>query len=143
MTFRDTIGTIDQEGKRKFIFPKKPSGKFYDYRKWVSYTNCLIANPFFELIAKQFMLFNILERRFNIFGFPFGHKILHFRFIYDRRSGLCDLFTVIFVFFVDGFVPNYISRNGFLEELNIDREEIVVTRLSKQEWNAEKIRKKD
>jgi hypothetical protein len=22
MTFRDTIGTIDQEGKRKFIFPK-------------------------------------------------------------------------------------------------------------------------
>jgi hypothetical protein len=21
--FRDTIGTIDQEGKRKFIFPKK------------------------------------------------------------------------------------------------------------------------
>ena len=26
--FRDTIGTIDEEGNRKFIFPKKPSGKF-------------------------------------------------------------------------------------------------------------------
>jgi hypothetical protein len=34
--FRDTIGTIDEGGNRKFIFPKKPSGKFYEYRKIVS-----------------------------------------------------------------------------------------------------------
>jgi hypothetical protein len=41
--FRDTIGTIDDEGKRKFIFP---SGS--DYRKWVSYILLiiLVANPF-------------------------------------------------------------------------------------------------
>ena len=26
--FRDTIGTIDVDGSRKFIFPKKPSGRF-------------------------------------------------------------------------------------------------------------------
>ena len=25
--FRDTIGTINEEGKRGWIFPKKPSGK--------------------------------------------------------------------------------------------------------------------
>jgi hypothetical protein len=25
--FRDTIGTIDEEGKRKFIFPKSRQGK--------------------------------------------------------------------------------------------------------------------
>ena len=36
-SFRDSIGTIDEEGKRKFIFPKKPSGKLYEYRKLVSY----------------------------------------------------------------------------------------------------------
>ncbi len=35
--FRDSIGTIDEEGKRAWIFPKKPSGRFYKYRKWVSY----------------------------------------------------------------------------------------------------------
>jgi hypothetical protein len=28
--FRDTIGTIDDEGNRKFIFPKRPSGKFWN-----------------------------------------------------------------------------------------------------------------
>jgi hypothetical protein len=75
--FRDTIGTIDDEGKRKFIFLKKPSGKFYDYRKWVSYILLiiLVANPFLKINGNQFMLFNVFERRFNIFGFSFGHKI--------------------------------------------------------------------
>jgi hypothetical protein len=44
--FRDTIGTIDEEGNRKFISQKTP-GKFYDYRKWVSYflLIVLVANP--------------------------------------------------------------------------------------------------
>jgi polyferredoxin len=71
--FRDTIGTIDEGGKRKFIFPKKPSGKFYNYRKIVSYVLLiiLIANPFIKINGNQFMMFNIIERRFNIFGFPF------------------------------------------------------------------------
>ena len=35
-SFRDTIATIDQKGKRAFIFPKKPSGPMYDRRKIVS-----------------------------------------------------------------------------------------------------------
>ena len=34
--FRDTIGTLNNEGKRAWVFPKKPSGKWYDYRKYVS-----------------------------------------------------------------------------------------------------------
>ena len=36
-SFRDSIGTINSDGKRKWIYPKKPSGKFYDKRKIVSY----------------------------------------------------------------------------------------------------------
>lgn len=44
-SFRDSIGTIDELGNRKFIFPKQPKGKFYEYRKWVklfsiNYLNC-------------------------------------------------------------------------------------------------------
>ena len=35
--FRDSIGTINEEGKRNWIFPKKPSGPYYDKRKLVSY----------------------------------------------------------------------------------------------------------
>jgi hypothetical protein len=36
-SFRDTIATINADGKRNFIFPKKPSGPFYDKRKLLSY----------------------------------------------------------------------------------------------------------
>ena len=32
-SFRDTIATINAEGKRNFIHPKKPSGPFYEKRK--------------------------------------------------------------------------------------------------------------
>ena len=35
--FRDSIGTINEEGKRARVYPKKPDGKFYNYRSWVSY----------------------------------------------------------------------------------------------------------
>jgi polyferredoxin len=72
--FRDTIGTIDEEG-RKFIF-LKPSGKFYDYRKWVSYFLLIVLVAILiKINGNQFMMFNILERRFNILGFPFGLRI--------------------------------------------------------------------
>mgnify|MGYP000687002056 CR=1 FL=1 len=35
--FRDSIATVNNEGKRSWVFPKKPSGKFYKYRSYVSY----------------------------------------------------------------------------------------------------------
>ena len=35
--FRDTIGTLNNEGDRAWVFPKKPDGKWYEYRKYVSY----------------------------------------------------------------------------------------------------------
>ena len=71
--FRDRIGTVDEEGKRSWVFPKKPSGRYYKYRKYVSYVllALLFAFAFIKVNGNQFMLFNVLERRFNIFGFPF------------------------------------------------------------------------
>ncbi|HKK12086.1 MAG TPA: hypothetical protein VJ945_04605, partial [Flavobacteriaceae bacterium] len=71
--FRDSIGTVTEEGKRAWIFPKKPSGRYYEYRKIVSYVLIafLFAAPFVKIGGNQFLLFNVLERRFNIFGFPF------------------------------------------------------------------------
>ena len=97
--FRDTIGTIDEGGNRKFIFPKKPSGKFYNYRKIVSYIllTILIVNPFIKVNGNQFMMFNILERRFNIFGFPFWPQDFYL-FVISILVGVVFviLFTVVF-----------------------------------------------
>jgi hypothetical protein len=44
----------------------------------VAIFHCFLCNLLPRLIATKFMLFNILERRFNIFGFPFLQDFLHF-----------------------------------------------------------------
>ena len=36
-TFRDHLATVDKAGKRIWIYPKKPSGRFYNYRNIVSW----------------------------------------------------------------------------------------------------------
>ena len=146
--FRDTIGTIDEQGKRKFIFPKKPSGKFYDYRKWVSYflLIVLIANPFVKINGNQFMLFNILERRFNIFGFPFWPQDIYI-FVLFMIVGvvLVILFTVIFGRIFCGWIcPQTIFLEMVFRRIEywIEGDRGAQIRLSKQEWDAEKIKKK-
>ena len=48
--FRDSIGTINQEGKRSWIFPKKPEGKYYKYRTWVSYGLLLFLFAFITYV---------------------------------------------------------------------------------------------
>ena len=146
--FRDTIGTIDVDGSRKFIFPKKPSGRFYDYRKWVSYILLiiLVANPFIKINGNQFMMFNILERRFNIFGFPFWPQDFYI-FVLFLLVGVVFviLFTVIFGRIFCGWIC---PQTIFLEmvfrriEYLIEGDRGAQIRLEKQEWNAEKIRKK-
>lgn len=147
-SFRDTIGTIDEEGHRRFIFPKKPSGKFYDYRKWVSYFLLLIlvANPFVKINGNQFMMFNVLERRFNVFGFPFWPQDFYI-FVVFMIVGVVFvvLFTVIFGRIFCGWIC---PQTIFLEmvfrriEFWIEGDRGAQIRLEKQAWDGEKIRKK-
>ncbi|WP_158729494.1 cytochrome c oxidase accessory protein CcoG [Flavobacterium sp. I-STPA6A] len=146
--FRDTIGTIDEEGNRKFIYPKKPSGKLYEYRKWVSYflLIVLVANPFIKVNGNQFMMFNILERRFTIFGFPFWPQDFYL-FVLFMIIGIVFviLFTVIFGRIFCGWIcPQTIFLEMVFRRIEywIEGDRGAQIRLHKQEWNAEKIRKK-
>ena len=77
--FRDSIATVDTEGKRSWVYPKKPSGIFYKYRTYVSYflLAFLLSAPFIKINGNQFLLFNVFERKFNIFGFPFWPQDFH------------------------------------------------------------------
>jgi cytochrome c oxidase accessory protein FixG len=147
-TFRDIIGTIDEEGNRKYIYPKKPSGKFYDYRKWVSYflLLVLVANPFVKINGNQFMMFNVLERRYNIFGFPFWPEDFYI-FVLFMIIGVVFviLFTVIFGRIFCGWIcPQTIFLEMVFRRIEywIEGDRGAQIRLSKQEWNVEKITKK-
>lgn len=147
-TFRDTIGTIDQGGKRKFIFPKKPSGKFYKYRKIVSYILLviLIANPFIKVDGNQFMMFNVLERRFILFGMPFWPQDFYL-FVISMLVGIVFviLFTVVFGRIFCGWIcPQTIFLEMVFRRIEywIDGDRGAQLRLAKQEWNGDKIRKR-
>lgn len=146
--FRDSIATIDKEGKRAWVFPKKPSGTFYDYRKYVSYFLLvfLIASPFVKIGGNQFLMFNVLERRFNIFGFPFWPQDFHL-FVISMIIGVIfiALFTVAFGRIFCGWMC---PQTIFLEmvfrrvEYWIDGDRGAQIKLDRQAWDAEKIRKR-
>src|SRR5690554_5669086 len=72
-SFRDSIATVDEDGKRKWIYPKKPKGKFTTARGWVAIILLafLFGAPFIKVGGQPLLLFNLLERKFIIFGQAF------------------------------------------------------------------------
>ena len=146
--FRDTIGTINKEGKRAWVFPKKPVGKFYEYRKVVSYIllAILVLSPFIKINGNQFFMFNVLERRFNIFGFPFWPQDLHL-FVIMMLIGVVFVifFTVAFGRIFCGWLcPQTIFMEMVFRRIEywIEGDRGKQIRLAKQAWNGEKIRKR-
>lgn len=147
-SFRDSIGTINEEGKRNFIYPKKPVGKYYDKRKLLSYflLAFLLSAPFIKINGNQFLLFNVLERKFSIFGFPFWPQDFYI-FVLSMIVGVVGLtlFTVAFGrIFCGWFCPQTIFMEMVFRRIEywIDGDRGAQIRLAKQEWNAEKIRKR-
>jgi len=146
--FRDTISTITEEGKRAWVFPKKPSGKFYNRRKIVSYglLAFLLLSPFIKVNGNQFLMFNVLERRFNIFGFPFWPQDFHL-FVISMLIGVVfiTLFTVSFGRIFCGWIcPQTIFMEMVFRRVEywIEGDRGKQIRLKKQPWTAEKIRKR-
>ncbi|MBR9845900.1 MAG: cytochrome c oxidase accessory protein CcoG [Algicola sp.] len=147
-TFRDSIGTINDDGKRAWVFPKKPSGWYYEKRKLVSYILLafLFAAPFIKINGNQFLMFNVLERRFNIFGFPFWPQDFHL-FVISMLIGVIfiTLFTVGFGRIFCGWIcPQTIFMEMVFRRIEywIDGDRNKQRKLQRQKWDAEKIKKR-
>lgn len=72
-TFRDSLATVQDDGKRNWVYPKKVKGYFYKYRTYFSWLllSILFAGPFIKVDGRPWLLFNIFERKFIIFGAVF------------------------------------------------------------------------
>jgi cytochrome c oxidase accessory protein FixG len=68
--FRDHLSTADKMGRRRWLFPKKPAGRYYRWRTWVSYVllAVMFAGPFIRINGNPLLLLNIVDRRFSILG---------------------------------------------------------------------------
>lgn len=146
--YRDRIATVDAEGKRNWIYPKKPKGPFYEYRKWVSYVLLvfLFGMPFVKVNGDPFLLFNVLERKFILFGVYFAPQDFHL-FVLAMLIFIIfiALFTVVYGRLFCGWVcPQTIFMEMVFRRIEywIEGDANAQRRLHKAPWTTEKLIKK-
>ncbi len=90
--FRDRIATVDESGKRKWIYAYQPKGKFYNIRTVLSVVYFLIffGLPFVEIDGRPLFQFNIPEAKFILFG----------KIFWPQDFFIFGLTMVTFVFFI-------------------------------------------
>jgi cytochrome c oxidase accessory protein FixG len=71
--FRDSISTVDKQGKRVWVYPKKSHGKFTNWRARFGYSllALLFAGPFIRIGGEPLLMLNLVDRRFVFFGQSF------------------------------------------------------------------------
>ena len=147
-SFRDSISTISEVGKRAWIYAKKPSGKLYNLRTILSvvYLVAFFTLPFIKVNGEPLFLINVLERKFILFGvvfwsqdfFLFGLGMLTF-------IVFIVLFTVIFGRVFCGWAcPQTIFMEMVFRRIEywIEGDATHQKTLNNQPWNTEKIVKK-
>ncbi|MCT4214306.1 cytochrome c oxidase accessory protein CcoG [Elizabethkingia anophelis] len=147
-TFRDSVGTMDNTGKRKWVFPRKPKGKYTNYRNIVSTILLIVffVLPFLKINGNPVLKFNILDREFFIFGQPFYPQDF-FILTIGAITGLIfiTLFTVVFGRIFCGWIcPQTIFMESVFRKIEylIEGDRNKQMRLDAQPWNTEKIWKR-
>ncbi len=147
-TFRDSVGTMEQSGKRKWVFPRKPSGKYTNYRTIVAVILLIIlfGVPFIKINGNPFFLFNLIERKFFILGQPFYPQDF---FILTLGAIASLIFIILFTVAYGRIFCGWICpQTIFLEmifrkiEYAIEGDRNKQMKLDRQEWNSEKIWKR-
>lgn len=147
-TYRDSVATINQEGKRVWIFPKMPKGNLYAWRKRLSYVYLILffGLPFIKLDGEPFFLLNVLERKFILFGFIFWPQdFILFGIAMLAFIVFIILFTVIFGRLFCGWAcPQTIFMEMVFRRIEywIDGDAAEQKRLKSMPWNSEKVRKR-
>lgn len=146
--FRDALGTVNQDGGRNWVFPKKVSGKFYQYRTYFSWLllGILFAGPFIKVDGRPWLLFNVFERKFIIFGAVFWPQDTHLLiFLLLIFFVFIILFTVVFGRVFCGWAcPQTLFMEMVFRKIEywIEGDANQQRKLDAMAWNAEKIRKK-
>jgi cytochrome c oxidase accessory protein FixG len=146
--FRDSIGTITKEGKRNWIFAKRPHGKLYNARTAVSivYLIVFFTLPWIKIHGEPLFLFNLLERKFILFSVVFWPQdFFVFALAMLTFIVFIVLFTVVFGRVFCGWVcPQTIFMEMVFRRIEywIEGDAEKQRRLSKQAWNMEKTLKR-
>ncbi len=146
--YRDSLSNVNKEGKRLWIFPKKPKGNLYLYRTlfaWFLYV-LFFASPFIKMHGHPMLLFNILERKFIIFGMPFWPQDLN---LFALLMLTFILFIIVFTVLFGRVWCGWACPQTIFMEMLFRKVEYVIEgdfnqqkKLAGQAWTTEKIVKK-
>lgn len=147
-TFRDSVATIDKQGKRNYIFPKKPKGRLYRWRSFASviYLAIFFSLPFIKVNGQPLFMFNVLERKFIFFGQVFWPQDF-FIFAIGLLTFMVFviLFTVVFGRVFCGWAcPQTIFMEMVFRKIEywLDGDANEQRKLKEMPWNGFKIRKR-
>ncbi len=147
-SFRDSISTITEEGLRQWIYPKKTKGRFHTRRVIVAVILLILffLFPLIKVNGEQFMLFDILNRKFVIFGRPFFPQDFYLlAFLLVTAAVFVVLFTVIYGRIFCGWLcPQTIFMEMVYRKIEyfIEGDRPKQMKLDRMPWNKEKITKK-
>jgi cytochrome c oxidase accessory protein FixG len=148
MDYRDTLNILDTQGKNKKMYPKQVNGTLYKLRNifgWLLLA-FLFTAPFVKIGGQPLLLFNIIERKFIIFGqifFPQDFPIFALAML--TFIVFIALFTVVFGRVFCGWAcPQTIFMELIFRKIEnlIEGDANQQRKLDAAEWTNEKIFKK-
>ncbi|MBI1185659.1 cytochrome c oxidase accessory protein CcoG [bacterium] len=146
--FRNRLSSVDDKGKRIFIFPKLIKGRFYKYRTYFSWFLLVImfGLPFIKYNGRPFIMLNVLERKFIIFGTVFWPQdFILFLLAIISLILFIILFTVVFGRLFCGWAcPQTVFMEMVFRKIEywIDGNAVQQKRLAKAPWDGDKIKKR-
>ncbi|MCU0371536.1 MAG: cytochrome c oxidase accessory protein CcoG, partial [Bacteroidales bacterium] len=146
--FRDRLATIDEKGKRVWVYAKKPKGKLTFWRNVVGFALLIffLAAPFIRISGEPLLLLNFIDREIVILGVRFWPQDFHLFFLaMISLMVFIILFTVTFGRLWCGWgCPQTVFMELIFRRIEywIEGDSYHQKQLDKQPWNTGKIFRK-
>ena len=147
-SFRDSLGIVEKSGKRKWVYPKEPKGRFTHTRNLFSGILLLIlfGMPFINVNGHPYMLFDIINRKFILFGVAFGPQDFYL-------LGLTMITSIVFIFlftavfgrlFCGWVCPQTVFMESVFRKIDywVEGDNKNQRRLNESSWTGEKVFRK-
>jgi cytochrome c oxidase accessory protein FixG len=146
--FRDSMSTVDDKGKRIWVYPKKPAGRLHTWRIVVTVflLSLFFGGPFLTINGQPFLLLNFFERKFVILGQAFWPQdFVLLAIVLITFFVFIILFTVVFGRVWCGWMcPQTLFMEMVFRKIEylIEGDAPAQRRLDREPWTLQKIRKK-
>jgi cytochrome c oxidase accessory protein FixG len=146
--FRDSLPTVDDKGKRIWVYPKKPTGRLHTWRIVVTIIllSLLFGGPFLKISGQPFLLLNVFERKFVILGQAFWPQdFVLLAIVMITFFVFIILFTVVFGRVWCGWMcPQTLFMEMVFRKIEylIEGDAPAQRRLDRAPWSIQKISKK-